>query len=121
MLKTLKGTERTAFVEHLRPEVEAAKITAPCRQISAVEELMKQPREPGQVGDGVGSQPTTPGLQLDSSVSPSPALTSEHNSPDSSSPPSTQLSSAEAAVHDDDRAKITALGQPKVVVQGDDA
>ncbi|KAK7952566.1 armadillo-type protein [Apiospora aurea] len=114
MLKTLKGEDRASFVTHLTPEVESAKKNAPSRQVTAVEGLINNPDE---------IDPSAPGLQLDvNSASPTPGLTTEHNSPDSSSPPSTNSGADEDAVHDHSNAKIAATeGQPHLVVQVDEA
>ncbi|KAK8124823.1 uncharacterized protein PG998_000582 [Apiospora kogelbergensis] len=120
MLKTLKGEDRASFVTHLTPEVESAKKNAPSRQVTAVEGLINNPDE---IESTDMAQPASPGLQLDvNSVSPTPGLTTEHNSPDSSSPPSTNSCAEEEVVHDHSRAKIAAAeGQPQLVVQVDEA
>ncbi|KAK8019306.1 armadillo-type protein [Apiospora arundinis] len=120
MLKTLKGEDRASFVTHLTPEVESAKKNAPSRQVTAVEGLINNPDE---IDSNDMAQPATPGLQLDvNSASPTPGLTTEHNSPDSSSPPSTNSSAEEEVVHDHPRAKMTETeGQPHLVVQVDEA
>ncbi|KAK8139149.1 armadillo-type protein [Apiospora sp. TS-2023a] len=123
MLKTLKGEDRASFVTHLTPEVDSAKKNAPSRQVTAVEGLINNPDENDPSSRTEMAQPDSPGLQLDvNSTSPTPGLTTEHNSPDSSSPPSTNSSAEEEVVHDHSRAKIAAAeGQPHLVVQVDEA
>ncbi|KAK7949756.1 hypothetical protein PG988_016395 [Apiospora saccharicola] len=80
---TLKGEDRTSFVTHLTPEVDSAKKNAPSRQVTAVEGLINNPDENDPSSRTDIAQPDSPGLQLDvNSTSPTPGLTTEHNSPE---------------------------------------
>lgn len=124
MLQQLDGPDRDSFIEEMRPQFNQLKKLGNGRQITALERLIAATAPPTQVGgfkQGTsGRQPTTapstPGLQIDvNSVAPTPGLTSEHDSPADSSPPSTNSSTVNGAVGNDRKSKIaTPDAQPQV-------
>lgn len=124
MSQQLGGDEAAAFREEMKPQVITAKKTASGRQIIVLDRLLTEStRDGGASHPGVGT-PTTPGLRIDvNSAAPTPGLTTEHNSPESCGPPSTNLSTADESVNDAGKMNnITSTnGQPEVVVDADEA
>lgn len=85
LLGQLEGTERELLVEEIKPQYFSLKKSGTSRQLQALEKLLG-------LSSGSTLTKTGPnGLQVDSSA-PTPSLTNETNSPQSSSPPSTSAS-----------------------------
>jgi mRNA-binding protein PUF3 len=126
MVQQLEGAEAAAFIEEMTPQVITLKKTASGRQITVLDRLMTISTDPSR--DAGTSRPkiatpTTPGLRIDvNSAAPTPALTTEHNSPESCGPPSTIPSTSDEAVADSGKAgAVTSVnGQPQVLVDADE-
>lgn len=129
MLTTLDGPDKRSFAKEAEPHLVALKKNNSGPKIGSMERLVvdalhisEGDGQDGSVLHAAVRTPTTPGLQLDVSGVPTPGLTTEHNSPDSSSPPSTNLSTTDETVTDGRHSKITSdVGGPPVVVNVDDA
>jgi mRNA-binding protein PUF3 len=98
-LAQLKGGERERFVEDIKPQLLALKKYNYGKQIAAIEKLIfvgpLAPHRPAAYSPSRNlTQPTvTHTLPIDiNSTSPTPLLTTEQNSPQSSSLPSTNAS-----------------------------
>jgi mRNA-binding protein PUF3 len=95
------------------------KRTVSSRQVSAIERLLGSHEQELDGGSANSTQPaaaTPPGLHIDvSSVAPTPALTTEHNSPESASPPSTNLGDDTIGESGKAGAIVPVGGQPQVV------
>ncbi|CAI4219193.1 unnamed protein product [Parascedosporium putredinis] len=101
MLNKLKGADREMFVEEMRPHLLALKKGSSSRQLQALEKLMGPPPNDSnsKASSNSGSRPASAHLALPSalqvdSATPTPVLTMEPNSPQSSNPPSTNESAA---------------------------
>jgi mRNA-binding protein PUF3 len=102
LLNQLEGDERETLIEEMRPQFTSLKKVSTGRQITAIDRLMtavgngpqsSKSGSPGAAGNYrqvPQSGLSTPALQVDvNSAAPTPVLTMEPNSPQSSSPPST--------------------------------
>jgi mRNA-binding protein PUF3 len=121
MLAKLEGAERASFIEEMRPHFLALKRGSSSRQIQALEKLMATtPSSPAT--SKAGSRPSSSALQVDiNSAAPTPVLTMEPNSPNSS-PPSTNASAVgdAPAPTDDSKAKAAVNGDqpsPAVIIE----
>ncbi|KAK7418858.1 mRNA binding protein puf3 [Neonectria punicea] len=85
LLGQLEGNERELLVEEIKPQYFSLKKSGTSRQLQALEKLL------GLTSGSTVTKTGPNGLQLDSSA-PTPSLTNETNSPQSSSPPSTSAS-----------------------------
>lgn len=85
LLGQLEGTERELLVEEIKPQYFSLKKSGTSRQLQALEKLL------GLSSGSTLTKTGSNGLQVDSSA-PTPSLTNETNSPQSSSPPSTSAS-----------------------------
>ncbi|KAI1337813.1 armadillo-type protein [Xylariaceae sp. FL0016] len=107
LLGVLRGKEHKSFVDEVQPQIEALK-KGPSggRHILALDKLLAQLKQPPvSVGDADGDNIVdTPPLPLPnlavevSSAAATPSLTTEQNSPQSDSPPSTNSSALEESV-----------------------
>ncbi|PKS10003.1 hypothetical protein jhhlp_004627 [Lomentospora prolificans] len=124
MLHKLEGPDLEAFVEEMRPHLGALKKGSSSRQLQALEKLMvSQPpsatsKASSNSGSRAGSRPTSanlslaPGLQVDSTT-PTPVLTMEPNSPQSSNPPSTNESAAGDGPEDSKKPNASVEGEQR--------
>ncbi|KAK1992386.1 ARM repeat-containing protein [Colletotrichum falcatum] len=110
LLNQLDGPEREAFVEEMRPQFNTLRKTSTSRQLAAIDRLIyaTQTQPPSKTG----------GSQADSTA-PTPVLTMEPNSPQSSSPPSTSASAVGEVAEDD--SKVGAPGGVSLKVEVDEA
>jgi mRNA-binding protein PUF3 len=110
LLNQLDGPERESFIEVMEPQFAALRKMVTGKQIAAIDRLMSAARSPVPSKPGstsASSAPATPGLQVDvNSAAPTPVLTMEPNSPQSSSPPSTDASAAGDAADDGAKVKV---------------
>nr|XP_036574978.1 mRNA binding protein pumilio [Colletotrichum truncatum]KAF6781478.1 mRNA binding protein pumilio [Colletotrichum truncatum] len=109
LLNQLEGSEREAFVEEMRPQFNLLRKTSTSRQLAAIDRLIYATQTP----------PSKSGGSQADSTAPTPVLTMEPNSPQSSSPPSTNAS-AIGEVADDDN-KSGAPGGVSLKVQVEEA
>jgi mRNA-binding protein PUF3 len=121
MLTKLDGVERDSFIEEMRPHFMALKRGSSTRQIQALEKLMAA-TSPSPAASKAGSRPTSSALQVDvNSAAPTPMLTMEPNSPNSSSPPSTNASAAgDGPADDGSKTKAAINGEhhsPAVIIE----
>jgi mRNA-binding protein PUF3 len=99
----LKGAERERFVEDMRPQLIALKKYNYGKQITAIEKLIStgpQTTSPSPYNANLNMSSTaiqTPPMDINSGA-PTPMLT-EQNSPQSSSVPSTNASTADGPTH----------------------
>ncbi|KAM0271930.1 hypothetical protein ACHAQH_008893 [Verticillium albo-atrum] len=108
LLNQLDGVDREAFIEEMKPQFIALKKTSTGRQIAAIDRLIfaaSSPAPPRPGSNKATSGQNTPALQVDSSA-PTPVLTMEPNSPQSSSPPSTNASAVGETADDDRKAQL---------------
>ncbi|KAI0847845.1 ARM repeat-containing protein [Daldinia vernicosa] len=102
LLQHLEGPDRESFIEEMRPHFANLKKFSSGRQMTALDRLMS--------ASSAGTSPTTPNLLVDvNSAAPTPSLTMEQNSPQSSSPPSTNASVEESM--DEKNSKASPLKQ----------
>ncbi|KAI1457763.1 ARM repeat-containing protein [Annulohypoxylon moriforme] len=117
LMQHLEGPDRDSFIEEMRPHFANLKKYSTGRQITALDRLMTA----SSVGPGSGfatasGSPTTPSLLVEvNSSAPTPSLTMEQNSPESSSPPSTNSGMEESL--DEKTAKASPLSQSCRTVQ----
>ncbi len=106
LLSQLKGADWDAFADDLKPQLCTLKRTANGRLIAAIERLLVAVAGPPHAMMSLNTEPTSPALQVDvSSVVPTPVLTMEPNTPQSSGPPSTNAGAAEESA-DDNNSKV---------------
>ncbi|KAI1213508.1 ARM repeat-containing protein [Annulohypoxylon truncatum] len=91
LMQHLEGPDRDSFIEEMRPHFANLKKYSTGRQITALDRLMSASTVGPGSGFGTASgSPTTPNLLVEvNSSAPTPSLTMEQNSPETSSPPST--------------------------------
>jgi mRNA-binding protein PUF3 len=128
MLNYLHDPEREAFIQEVTNQCAQLKKVSSCRQISAIDRLIAEATQ-ASLSNGANAKPggsnagpLAHGLQGDShsSAAPTPSLTMEQNSPQSSSPPSANVSTIEEHVGGD--AKTVSLNNASgPVVQVDDS
>jgi mRNA-binding protein PUF3 len=115
MLNYLNDPEREAFIKEVTSQCAQLKKVSSCRQISAIDRLIAEATQ-ASLSNGANAKSTEPNtgslahsLQSDnnSSAAPTPSLTMEQNSPQSSSPPSANVSTIEEHVGGD--VKTTSL------------
>ncbi|PNH42684.1 hypothetical protein VD0004_g4658 [Verticillium dahliae] len=122
LLNQLDGADREAFIEEMKPQFIALKKTSTGRQIAAIDRLIfaaSSPAPPRPGSSKAMSGQNTPALQVDSSA-PTPVLTMEPNSPQSSSPPSTNASAVGETAEEDRKAQLHP-GGASLRVQVEDA
>ncbi|KAJ9154934.1 Pumilio domain-containing protein [Pleurostoma richardsiae] len=115
LLNQLDGPERESFIEEMKPQFHSLKKVSTGRQIAAIDRLISAVSSPtsesagspsGSVNGSVSATtPGSPALPVDNSVAPTPVLTMEPNSPQSSSPPSTNASAVEENINESNKAK----------------
>ncbi|KAI1661896.1 ARM repeat-containing protein [Daldinia decipiens] len=102
LMQHLEGPDRESFIEEMRPHFANLKKYSTGRQITALDRLMS--------ASSTATSPTTPNLLVDvNSAAPTPSLTMEQSSPQSSSPPSTNASVEESM--DEKNSKASPLKQ----------
>lgn len=84
LLGQLEGNEKELLVEEIKPQFFALKRNGASRQLQALEKLLG-------LGNGAANS-RNEGNGDSNSIAPTPSLTNETNSPQSSSPPSTHVS-----------------------------
>ncbi|KAI1476825.1 ARM repeat-containing protein [Daldinia eschscholtzii] len=84
LMQHLEGPDRESFIEEMRPHFASLKKASSGRQTAVLDRLISASEASG---GAAAASPTTP-----NSVTPTPLLTMEQNSPESSSPPSTKAS-----------------------------
>ncbi|OLN81558.1 Pumilio-like protein 2 [Colletotrichum chlorophyti] len=110
LLNQLDGPEREAFVEEMRPQFNTLRKTSTSRQLAAIDRLM--------VATTQTPTPKSGGSQADpGSAAPTPVLTMEPNSPQSSSPPSTSASAIGEVAEDDNKSGMPGGVSLKVQVE----
>jgi mRNA-binding protein PUF3 len=118
LLNQLEGADRDAFVEEMKPQfLTLKKGNTNGRQIAAIDRLIFAAASPAsgtKTGTPASTAPASPALPVDpSSAAPTPNLTTESNSPSSSSPPSTGASATEETFqHDQKQLMTSANGNP---------
>ncbi|KAI2468561.1 ARM repeat-containing protein [Annulohypoxylon bovei var. microspora] len=118
LMQHLEGPDRDSFIEEMRPHFANLKKYSTGRQITALDRLMSASSVgPGGPGFATASgSPTTPSLLVEvNSSAPTPSLTMEQNSPESSSPPSTNSGLEESL--DEKNSKASTLSQSGRTVQ----
>jgi mRNA-binding protein PUF3 len=93
LLVWLKGEEKHALAEEIKPQFLILKRHGNSRQLQAMEKALG-------LGQGSSSRPEAAGQMNGNSPGPTPVLTNETNSPQSSSPPTTHASALEQASGD---------------------
>jgi mRNA-binding protein PUF3 len=91
LLAQLKGTEREAFVEDMKPQLLQLKKYNYGKQIAAIEKLIFIGPQSYMTSSMIGPATQTMPIEINSSA-PTPMLTNGQNSPQSSSLPSTNVS-----------------------------
>ncbi|KAI0481705.1 ARM repeat-containing protein [Xylaria cf. heliscus] len=120
LLSFLEGIEKAEFALELRAYVPQLKKQGNSRQISALERLVAaikailEPSASTNNDDGAAtSAPSTPNLAVEvSSAVRTPSLTTEQNTPQSSSPPSTNISTADDATEATDETVKARISLP---------
>ncbi|XXH04842.1 hypothetical protein Hte_011264 [Hypoxylon texense] len=123
LMQHLEPTELELLVHEMKPHFASLKKHSTGRQITALDRLMSAssassggPSLANSVNGMSSAGPTTPNLLVEvNSAAPTPSLTMEQNSPESSSPPSTNASIEESV--DDNNVKMSPLGQPCPAVE----
>lgn len=124
LLAQLKGAERDAFVEDMKPQLISLKKYNYGKQIAAIEKLIFTGPQQAYITPSSVMTPasqTTP-IEIGSST-PTPMLTNGQNSPQSSSLPSTSVSTIDDP-SDSTSSDKTVIGKdenhcPEVVVSGE--
>ncbi|ORY70098.1 armadillo-type protein [Pseudomassariella vexata] len=105
LVQQLEGPDRDTLIDEMRPQFASLKKISSGRQMTAIDRLMdvvdNKPTSSRKQSTSRSAVkvPTDPSLQLDvNSAMPTPGLTTEHNSPESNSPPSTNLSVGDETV-----------------------
>jgi mRNA-binding protein PUF3 len=91
LLAQLKGAEREAFVEDMKPQLLQLKKYNYGKQIAAIEKLIFTGPQSYMASSMIGPATQTMPIEINSSA-PTPMLTNGQNSPQSSSLPSTNVS-----------------------------
>ncbi|KAI1107210.1 ARM repeat-containing protein [Jackrogersella minutella] len=108
LMQHLEGPDRESFIEEMRPHFANLKKYSTGRQITALDRLMSASSV--APGGPSSASPSTPSLLVEvNSAAPTPTLTMEQNSPESSSPPSTNSGLDESL--DEKTAKASPLNQ----------
>ncbi|KAE9576903.1 Pumilio 2 [Colletotrichum fructicola] len=107
LLNLIEGSEREAFIEEMKPQFNLLRKTSTSRQLAAIDRLLYATQTlPSKSG----------GSQADSTA-PTPVLTMEPNSPQSSSPPSTNASAIGEVADDDNKSGVPGGVSLKVQVE----
>ncbi|KAJ2904271.1 putative pumilio domain-containing protein [Zalerion maritima] len=111
-LKYLRGEERARFVEELQPCVHQMKKISTGRTINALDRLIQMATEgPSQNTPSPSERGGRRSLHIDSnSASHTPVLTREPNTPQSSDPPSTNVSAVGEATSEALKAQVNGTG-----------
>ncbi|KAI1641034.1 armadillo-type protein [Biscogniauxia mediterranea] len=110
LMQYLDGPDRESFIEEMRPQFANLKKMSTGRQIMALERLMSATGGPNSGNNANGGPPSTPSLLVEvNSTAPTPSLTMEQNSPQSSSPPSTNISTLDESVEEKKPSKDSRL------------
>ena len=122
LLAQLKGAERDAFVEDMKPQLISLKKYNYGKQIAAIEKLIFTGPQ-AYIGPSSVLSPTNQTLPMEiSSSAPTPMLTNGQNSPQSSSLPSTNVSTIddpnESTSSDKTAIEVKKNSCPEVVING---
>lgn len=122
LIQHLEGPDRDALVEEMKPHFAGLKKLSTGRQITALERLMLATSGNSSNGGAAGASnsPITPSLLVEvNSAAATPLLTMEQNSPETSSPPSTNASMEEPT--GEKNAKTPSIAQAYRTVEVDDS
>lgn len=118
LLGQLKGAEREELVDHLKPQFLQLKKYNYGKQVLAIEKLIS----PGPVPSDMTPPSVTPSSRTMpieiNSTAPTPMLTNGQNSPQSSSLPSTTVSTVEDSADVGKMLEISSKPCPEVVING---
>ena len=122
MLAQLKGEERDAFIEDMKPQLVSLKKYNYGKQIAAIEKLIFTGPHPYTTPPSVLA-PSAASVPIEiSSNAPTPMLTNGQNSPQSSSLPSTSVSTIEESGDSISASRKTSVvaekALPEVVISG---
>ncbi len=124
LLAQLKGSERDGFVEDLKPQLIQLKKYNYGKQIAAIEKLIFTGPAPSYIPASIAPTPQTLPIEINSTAA-TPMLTNGQNSPQSSSLPSTNVSTIEdsadvanKAIELDAKLKLDGKTCPDVVING---
>ncbi|TEA03257.1 Pumilio-like protein 2 [Colletotrichum sidae] len=99
LLNQLEGEERESFVESMKPQFNILRKTSTNRQIAAIDRLLQATQQAPAAKPGSS--------QVDiNSAAPTPVLTREPNTPQSSSPPSTSASAVGEVADEDTKSGV---------------
>ena len=121
MLAQLKGEERDAFIEDMKPQLISLKKYNYGKQIAAIEKLIFTGPHPYTATPSV-LVPSAPAVPIEiGSNAPTPLLTNGQNSPQSSSLPSTSVSTIDEPAEPTSTSKTSIVAEkalPEVVING---
>lgn len=119
LLGQLKGAEREAFVEDIKPQLLQLKKYNFGKQIAAIEKLIFTGPQPsyGMTPSSVAPNAQSMPIEINSSA-PTPSLTNGQNSPQSSSLPSTSVSTIDEPVDIGKMIEINGKPCPEVTING---
>ena len=122
LLAQLKGAERDSFVEDMKPQLISLKKYNYGKQIAAIEKLIFTGPQ-AYIGSSSVLSPTSQTLPIEiNSSAPTPMLTNGQNSPQSSSLPSTNVSTIddpnESTSSDKTIIEVNEKNCPEVVING---
>lgn len=115
LLAQLKGAERDDFVEEMKPQLLMLKKYNYGKQIAAIEKLIFN-GPPTYITPSSVMVPTMP-IEINSSA-PTPLLTDGQNSPQSSSLPSTNVSTIDDTADNSKAVETDGKPCPEVVING---
>jgi mRNA-binding protein PUF3 len=122
LLGQLKGAEREAFVEDMKPQLISLKKYNYGKQIAAIEKLIFIGPQPYITPSSIVA-PATQTMPIEiSSSAPTPMLTNGQNSPQSSSLPSTSVSTIDDPTESPSGKTIVDMNEknyPEVVINGE--
>ncbi|KAE8447399.1 hypothetical protein EG329_010813 [Mollisiaceae sp. DMI_Dod_QoI] len=118
LLGQLKGSEREAFVEEMKPQLLMLKKYNYGKQIAAIEKLIFT-GTPSYITPSSVMAPSSQTMPIEiNSSAPTPMLTNGQNSPQSSSLPSTNVSTIDDAADNGKPLDIDGKPCPEVVING---
>lgn len=127
MLLNLDEPEREAFIQEVNLHCAELRKSSSCRQVAAIDRVIEASSKSRHTNGassksaGSGPAPMTPGFQGDlNSATATPSLTMEQNSPQSSSPPSANVSTVDSAVAQDKKLSALENSAGPIVHQVDD-
>jgi mRNA-binding protein PUF3 len=118
LLAQLKGPEREEFVEHVRPQLIQLKKYNYGKQLLAIEKLISLgPQYSAAQSSIITSNNQTMPIEINSNA-PTPMLTNGQNSPQSSSLPSTNVSTIDDPADVGKMLEISSKPCPEVIING---